>query len=416
VTSGRVGTAITLGGGAAIAAATLVPEPGASPIPYFCVACGRLDSTDAVLNVLLFIPFGLGLAIRNTHVVKAILIVVFTTALVELLQLTVILGRSATLGDIVTNTIGGSIGFMAGRHWRSIVYPATMLRRVLLALATLEFAALIVLTGFSVQPSPTTGTFFGHHARPYRNEPPFPGKVHSSYVGECRVTDETIEPYSCIGPALVRGESVTVAVSARGTTASPSAIVQVVDERQNEILRVGADRDKATFSVRTRAAQMRLRPYRFAVDSVFASDGLQDVHIVGSFSPSEATITASGSRSRHATFRVGPASGWKLFIPLRYYDDGSFRARAVDAFWLALLVFPIGYWSMRSGSGGPSLLETLLVGTCIIGALLTCPLFFGTARPSITEMVVCMGGIAAGACSRRATAVAKTYLLPSPRR
>ncbi|HKC81976.1 MAG TPA: hypothetical protein VKB91_12335, partial [Gemmatimonadaceae bacterium] len=48
-----------------ICVATLTPQSGHSETSPFCILCGSLGGVDAVLNVLLFLPFGIGLALSG---------------------------------------------------------------------------------------------------------------------------------------------------------------------------------------------------------------------------------------------------------------------------------------------------------------------------------------------------------------
>ena len=63
--STRVGQLITLAGAVLIASMTLVPHPEltreSAATPLSCLLCGDYGVVDVFLNILLFIPFGLGL-------------------------------------------------------------------------------------------------------------------------------------------------------------------------------------------------------------------------------------------------------------------------------------------------------------------------------------------------------------------
>jgi hypothetical protein len=396
--SNQVGSGLAIAGGMAIAAATLFPTPGSPRVPQICLVCGPLGGVDAFLNVLLFVPLGLGLGIRKTRWATALLVVVMTTAAVELLQLKFIVGRAATLGDLVTNTAGGLLGFTIGRRWRSFTFPQTRARRLLLTSAGLCFAAMMTFTGFSLQPSPTRGLLFGHLTRGYGIEAPFPGSVRSAVMGECAVTNRTADS-SCIYGALIRGDSVAVDVGTRGTSSMAAAIVRVVDGAQNEIVSLGGERDRAIFSARTLGAAMGFRAYRFALDSVFTPVMASEVHLVAAFAPSGATMRSSASgHTRRLDARLGPASGWRLFIPLRYYDNGSRTTELLGAGWLALLLVPAGFWISRSMASARN--EVLFLVAVVTGALMICPLLFKTAPPSLVEVFACVAGIGAGGWAR----------------
>ena len=54
--------------------------------PRWCLACGGLWMTDAISNVVLFVPFGIALALRGTRLRTACLLSLALTAFVEVMQ------------------------------------------------------------------------------------------------------------------------------------------------------------------------------------------------------------------------------------------------------------------------------------------------------------------------------------------
>ena len=61
-----------------IAFATLLPQPPGVVESHFCVICGSFGSVDAILNVVVFVPLGIGLALyglrgRNSVVAICVL-------------------------------------------------------------------------------------------------------------------------------------------------------------------------------------------------------------------------------------------------------------------------------------------------------------------------------------------------------
>jgi hypothetical protein len=400
MTASRFGGGLAVVGAAVIAAATLFPTPGAPPVPQACIICGQLGGVDAVLNVLLFVPFGTGLGLRRMRFVAVIVFIISMTAFVELLQLTVIEGRSATLGDLLANTLGGALGYLVGMQWRHILFPTPTIRRILVSVAALMVSTVLVVTGYSLQPAPTGGTYFGQYARRHRDEPPFPGTVRSAAIAGCAIPNWTLVDHRCVHSALTRGDTFKVDVVARGTSRRPTAIVRVADDRQNEIAMLGADRDRAIFTVRTRAAAMHFRPYHLALDSVFDPAGTGDVRLAGTFVPSRGTILATGAaKSRRIEIRLGPASGWRMLTPFRFYDNGSLVMPTIGAVWLAVLFLPVGYWSAKAARSAK--VESVILVVALSGALVVSPAVFRTSVPSAVEVLASIAGACAGIWARR---------------
>jgi hypothetical protein len=88
--------------------ARVEPNPGQSPIGSVCLICGDRGLADAILNIGLFVPLGLGLGALfgwRAAVVSALLL----SAGVEAVQI-VTPGRFPTAGDVLFNTLGGAVG------------------------------------------------------------------------------------------------------------------------------------------------------------------------------------------------------------------------------------------------------------------------------------------------------------------
>lgn len=110
----RIGRALALAGLIAILVATLRPESAngtAGRAAYlWCLVCGPDGVRDLALNLLLFIPYGLGLRLAGMSWRRTVCLAALTSFAVEALQFWVVPGRYAGASDLVTNTISGMIG------------------------------------------------------------------------------------------------------------------------------------------------------------------------------------------------------------------------------------------------------------------------------------------------------------------
>src|SRR6185437_8188349 len=108
-------------GFAFIAIMTLTPQPGPPAFaPSLCVLCGEMAVQDIILNVILFVPFGMGMRLAGVRRHRVIAISFCLTVVIELLQMHIIAGRDSSLGDVITNTLGGVLG-VAGRLVENVV-------------------------------------------------------------------------------------------------------------------------------------------------------------------------------------------------------------------------------------------------------------------------------------------------------
>ncbi len=72
---------------------------------------GKVDFSEMILNVMIFVPLGLyaGILFRKWVFVKKFFLFVFVSLIIEVLQFTLRLGVS-DITDVITNTLGGIMG------------------------------------------------------------------------------------------------------------------------------------------------------------------------------------------------------------------------------------------------------------------------------------------------------------------
>jgi hypothetical protein len=125
----RVGLVFAVASIGMLAALTLTPVQLTENTPEhfnWCVFCvGELTGVDFLFNIPLFIPLGIGLSLMGLSPIAAIGAVLATTAGIELLQLTVVSGRYASVDDIIANTLGGVLGSSS----RGTMTPSSARRR-----------------------------------------------------------------------------------------------------------------------------------------------------------------------------------------------------------------------------------------------------------------------------------------------
>ena len=118
-----------------IAAATLVPHPERVALveqtPIWCLVCGDLGMVDVLSNVALFMPLGAGLALLGGPWRRARALGATLSLSIELTQYVAIIGRDASLSDLITNTVGTTLGVILADSWRAWVIPNRSTARVL---------------------------------------------------------------------------------------------------------------------------------------------------------------------------------------------------------------------------------------------------------------------------------------------
>src|SRR5688500_13671473 len=98
----------------AMALLTLSPSPSdiasAVKTPLTCLVCGDRGGVDVLLNLLLFIPLGVGLRMAGWPIPVAAIAALLLSLTVESLQSFVVVGRDASLSDLIFNTAGAALG------------------------------------------------------------------------------------------------------------------------------------------------------------------------------------------------------------------------------------------------------------------------------------------------------------------
>ena len=106
-----------------ILGATLWPAGNGPPLPFaFEVGVGSRWLSDGILNICLFVPFGVALGWRARSPTNAALCGLLLSTIVELAQLW-IPGRDPALSDILANTIGTTLGAFIGLRHHACLAP-----------------------------------------------------------------------------------------------------------------------------------------------------------------------------------------------------------------------------------------------------------------------------------------------------
>ena len=406
----RLGILLVIASLLAIGFATLLPEDG-RPIPSLCIICGTVGGVDAILNVLLFVPLGVGLALSNVRGRIAIPTMVALSLSIELAQLIAIPGRDASLGDLLTNTAGGALGFAlcvnTSRWLRPSARTAT---RLAIAWCSL-WLGIQTAASFGFSPALPPSRYYGQIARPLEIFARFEGKVLAAKIGNQDVPDREFSNSAKVRHELKGHASIMATVLAAQPTQDLAPIIRIADDQKREILMLAQDRRSLVFGIRTGAALLRLRQPLFALRGVFPdSTGRgsltqnDTVQLEGRYAATHVELRAGeSSRTLAHAFRIGPALGWTLIAPTQWYIDGRSTELIVTWLWSFGLILPLGFWmshALSSPSGRPR--RKALVLRAAIGVfaltigLIFIPLAFGLAPAAFSDWLAVVGGIGTG--------------------
>jgi len=396
----QLGFLVAASGLAFIARLTLVPHPEAiaraAATPLACIFCGDAGGVDFFLNLLLFVPLGVGLTLAGFSWRRAVVLAALTTFGVELLQMKVVAGRDASLGDIVANTLGGGLGAFVTAHWRQIAVPDPLhARRLGLAHAVI-LGWVWAGTAWALGPNlPQGGEWFGQWAPDLSNFGRFLGTPVSVAAG-----GEPLPP----GPALDQARLEDV-VSARpsmaftavlGEPARRLAIVGgIVDGRAGDVIFLAQERQDLAFRVRMRTSILKVWTPTVNLkngmtgqpgDTVEAAGGLRD----GAFE----LHSRIGGQERSRRLELSASWGWSLVTPWRAVLGEE--VREVTALWIAAVIGVLAYWSVLAG--GRSLVIPPVTILLLLGAI---PRAAGFPPAHWGEWVAALAGIVVGLLASR---------------
>jgi hypothetical protein len=329
----------------AIIAVTLAPgRSWTTPGLFACIVCGQRGFADIILNIILFMPFGvlaaLALGARPAVVIGAGLF----SALIELAQVG-ISGRDASVGDLLFNTTGALLGLLlvgtAARWFR----PSRSTQRVAAITFTLLVPGLVVTTGKLSHLSLPLSTWFSLWNPDLRHLSKYSGSVLESSVGQVVLRPaERLEPAArdSARAALLDGQVIRVRAVAGTPPSGIAALLAIYDDEAREILLIGPDQNELVLRLRYVSDELRL-------------DRL-DVRVHGALnhlSPGDTFEVAATRRAgdyclsidARTTCGLGmqPARGWTLLFGSAPLPLGFIML--VDIGWAVTLAALLGFYA-----------------------------------------------------------------------
>lgn len=333
---------------------TTSAEPGHTAA--WCLACGQLGGRDFALNIVLFMPLGFGLGFAGVRGRVALPFMAAVTLAIELLQLQIVAGRDASLGDLIANGAGGAIGHLVGTHRGLLVWPPRALARRLALAAAACALSVFLATAWGVQPSLPRTRYYAQWAADMSNLGHFTGRIISGSLGA--------EPFPPIGEIeqsdrfrdrLLEDEAALAAEVLPSPSQEPrlSPILSVFDQRRREIVLLGQEQRDLVFRMRTRSTDARFPIVGVRLSDVFdhrMRGGLstpQTALVAGGWSNGSFWLSGSaGGAPRRARYTLGPELGWFFLLPWQHKLSGW--SGLLSALWVAGLLLPLAYWSSVS--------------------------------------------------------------------
>jgi hypothetical protein len=359
-----------------VAAETLVPHPENAALvartPIWCLVCGDLGLLDVLLNVLLFIPLGAGLRLLGRSWRQTVLLGAALSLVIETAQYLGIPGRDASLGDLITNTLGAGVGAMLAASWGAWLTPSRPAARFLTLGAAVAWLGQIAATGAAVRPTLPPTVYWGQRAADLGQFDTFPGRLLDARVGALPLPSHQLPNSGEVRQALLAGDPLTAVAEPAGPTDGIAPLASIFDGDQREIVVLGQWNEDLVFRLRARAIDWKLRPPAIRLRSVFRSAAPETLTVSGAIKNDRFVVEAAGPGGRVS--RVLPLStqwGWSLLLPFEY-AFGS-EVGWVSALWVGCWLLPIGFWlgftGFRAGAAPVFALVLLLLGLALVPAL-----------------------------------------------
>jgi hypothetical protein len=308
----------------------------------------------------------------------------------------VIAGRDASLGDLVTNSLGAALGAWLASRGLVLLRPTLRTGRRLV----LAWSALLILsyaaTTLALRPSLPTGVaWWGQWAPDLGHLERFQGRVLSvTAAGVPLPPGRAIDQRRLEAALATTTELMTTAVLGPATTGL-APIASIFDADRREVVLLGQDGTALVWRVRMWSTRLGLRNPGVRLPGALASGTGDTVTATGRLRGPEFQIAAvRGGTTRSWTLPFSPSWGWSLVLPWPYAFGPE--VRLLTALWIAGLLLPLGYWGVRAKGVGLGLMAAMPV---LLLAVI--PSLAGFAPVNWTEWLAAVVGLGAGVAANR---------------
>ena len=368
-----IGLAATL---LVIAAVTLVPDAvHGRPEIDLCIVCGSIGGATAMLNVLLFVPFGFFARLRWGAAWRAVGAAFLLSFCIEAVQLFVP-GRETGLSDLLANTLGAALGAALALRPASWLLPDARPSRIVALVATALTAGLMIAAGPLLDPSAPPGDYYGQWKPRGFAHPTHRGEVLSATLGGLPVPAQKLDDPASVRAGFLNGAVLQLRYRASTPTEVIVPVFRVVYGPYGEgedLLWIGAVDSTLVVWTRRRADDMHLaRPSLVlpgALTGVRASDTVNVS--IRRFRGDGYGVTIGDREERRIGLTVGRS--WNLIydLPLR----SPVLLALVDHLWFLGLAALIGWYAIgwRADAIALVILAAASIGTPWISDLVATP-------------------------------------------
>ncbi len=362
---------------AVIAWCTLQPIPGqaadVAALPWYCIVCGDAGGADVLLNILLFLPLGAILHALDWPLRRTLPVVMAMSIGIEVSQGLWLPGRDACLGDVLSNTTGGTLGWLSYPLIVALTAPTIRLARRGTIVVLVTMAAVWIATGAALQPSLTDQVpWIGQPIQMGRGRQPFPGTLQQSTFNGIRVPNEAMDstPHW--------RDSIAVEIDAtRRTDSLYSGVIvmlRILDSARTPLVAIDQIGDAARVRLRLRGNDWKLHSVRWLVDHSVRMSPRQPWRFRWQWLGDRFTIASQpmdGPGNALITVPLSIGLGWAFIHPF-VSVIGSNRTLWTAlwiGWWFGLLGWLAGPLDRRARWLAGAIAITLFVGASIVWGL-----------------------------------------------
>jgi VanZ like family len=400
----RLGAVVASVGLLAILVLTLIPNPRQASVadetPLLCLVCGESGGADVVLNLLLFIPLGVGLALLGRSWARVVALCALLSLGVETLQYAAHIGRDASLSDLLTNTASGAVGAVLVRRLDLLLAPGPLPARRLSLGAAAAWLAILSLTAISMHPWAPAGRLRNFCTASYPTSESFSGTARTMTLNAVALSCDQEVPRGEIRREIRRGQVLLETVVEAGGSSDGREVIHLVRASGTTLLLLAQQGRTAVFQAPRMAQALKLFAPAVWLPGAFPSRPDGPVTLTAEADGHHLRLSAAHDGVRRvAELTLSPAYGWTLLFAIPMAPGAPLRI--VAAIWLGALLLPAGYWAGLAARPAGAVSG---LGAVVIAGLGLVPALAGFDPAHWSEWVGAGGGVAAGwALSRIAT-------------
>jgi hypothetical protein len=385
---------------------TMTPAAESIRLPFWCFRCGSRPGIDVLLNILMFVPIGVGLGLLRVRARWVVVCVLSATLAVEALQFALIPGRFASARDIFANTIGGLTGWQVALAWRSLVAPSPSRAFTLSVAAASVWVAIQLFTAWAMAiVAPPPPWWAQIRLRDLGFPAVFGGNVVRLSLGTIPIRySDQLEESAAVRSQLLDGAAMNAVVTGVEPSAGPAPIfLLATDDTLSEIAALVQTGEDVFFRVRTRAAMVGLRNPSLRLGGAFPRGSARDTVTLSARYADGRYRLESTRPGEHVerTLAASPSWAWALLMPIPHYSFGR-EVRWLTAGWLFTALGLVGFWSAQAADRsvadprGARRRAMLPAAVAIIAGLALTPVAFGLPVSHWSEWAAELAGSACG--------------------